>query len=58
MAARLEVSTEDSDNFHRNKITVLCEKRVALGTEEHACLHQGRLQRRHHGPDESEQNRK
>jgi HK97 family phage major capsid protein len=33
MAARVEVSTEDSDNFRRNKISVLCEERVALAVK-------------------------
>lgn len=33
MAARVEVSTEDSDNFRRNKVTVLAEERVALAVK-------------------------
>lgn len=33
MAARVEVSTEDGDNFRQNKITVLAEERVALAVK-------------------------
>jgi HK97 family phage major capsid protein len=33
MGARVEVSTEDSDNFRRNKVTVLAEERVALAVK-------------------------
>lgn len=33
MAARVEVSTEDSDNFRRNKVTVLAEERIALAVK-------------------------
>ena len=33
MAARVEISTEDSDNFRRNKVTVLGETRVALAVK-------------------------
>jgi HK97 family phage major capsid protein len=33
MNARVEISTEDSDNFRRNKLTVLCEERVALAVK-------------------------
>ena len=33
MAARVEISTEDSDNFRRNKITILAEQRIALGVK-------------------------
>lgn len=31
--ARVEVSTEDRDNFVKNKITVLCEERIALAVK-------------------------
>jgi len=30
MDARVEISTEDSDNFRKNLVTVLCEERLAL----------------------------
>ena len=30
MAARVEVSTEDSDNFRKNLVTVLSEERIGL----------------------------
>lgn len=33
MGARVEVSTEDSDNFRRNKVTVLAEERIALAVK-------------------------
>jgi HK97 family phage major capsid protein len=33
MAARVEVSTEDSDNFRKNKVTILAEERVALAVK-------------------------
>jgi HK97 family phage major capsid protein len=34
MAARVEVSTEDSDNFRRNLVTVLAEERVGLAVKQ------------------------
>ena len=30
MDARVEISTEDSDNFRKNLVTILCEERLAL----------------------------
>ena len=33
MAARVEVSTEDSDNFRKNMVTVLAEERVGLAVK-------------------------
>jgi HK97 family phage major capsid protein len=27
---RVEISTEDSDNFRKNLVTILCEERLAL----------------------------
>ena len=33
MAARVEVSTEDSDNFRKNLVTVLAEERVGLAVK-------------------------
>jgi HK97 family phage major capsid protein len=30
MDARVEISTEDSDNFRRNLVTILAEERIAL----------------------------
>lgn len=31
--ARVEISTEDSDNFRRNKVTILAEERIALAVK-------------------------
>ena len=31
--ARTEISTEDSDNFRRNLITLLCEERIGLAVK-------------------------
>ena len=33
MEARVEISTEDSDNFRRNKVTILAEERLALAVK-------------------------
>jgi len=33
MAARVEISTEDSDNFRRNLVTLLCEERIGLAVK-------------------------
>lgn len=33
MSARVEISTEASDNFRRNKVTVLAEERIALAVK-------------------------
>lgn len=33
LSARVEVSTEDSDNFRKNKVTVLAEERIALAVK-------------------------
>ena len=33
MAARVEISTEDADNFRRNKVTILGEQRIAMGVK-------------------------
>ena len=33
MKARIEVSTEDSDNFRKNLVTVLAEERIGLGVK-------------------------
>ncbi|PSJ42151.1 phage major capsid protein [Allosphingosinicella deserti] len=34
MAARVEISTEDSDNFRRNMVTLLAEERVGLAVKQ------------------------
>jgi len=33
MAARVEVSTEDADNFRKNLVTVLAEERIGLAVK-------------------------
>ena len=33
MKARVEISTEDSDNFRKNLVTILAEERLALGVK-------------------------
>ena len=34
MSARVEISTEDSDNFRRNLCTLLCEERIGLAVKQ------------------------
>jgi HK97 family phage major capsid protein len=41
MAARVEVSTEDSDNFRRNLVTLLAEERVGLAVKQPAGFTKG-----------------
>jgi HK97 family phage major capsid protein len=41
MKARVEVSTEDSDCFRRNLVTILAEERLALGVKAPAAFVKG-----------------
>jgi HK97 family phage major capsid protein len=41
MAARVEVSTEDSDNFRKNLVTVLAEERIGLAVKAPAAFTKG-----------------
>jgi HK97 family phage major capsid protein len=41
MDARVEISTEDGNNFIKNLVTILCEERLALAIYNTACFVKG-----------------